>query len=380
MSQKKSYLYLGATALTLGAFAAIGLAPRLHAEAPKAGTEAAAAVPTLSVVEVQAAPGESGLSLPASLRAWQDTAIHARAAGYLKRYLVDLGDSVQAGQLLAEIETPDLDQDRIAARAQLAQAEAELALAKSTNDRYQELVRQGAVSKLEADQRATAVAAGEASVNSAKAQLGRLNELSGFKRVTAPFAGRITARNAEPGMLVSGSETLFRLADTRQLRVSVQVPQASAPGVTVGLPAQISLRELPGQVFSGTVSRSAGVLDSARTLTTEIRIDNHDGRLLAGASVDVSLKLPNAQPALLIPANALIVNGKGSQVARVQADSTLQLLPVRLGRDLGKQLEVLDGLSPGDRVVLNPPDTLRDGQTVVAQLHKSDPAKPAGKG
>lgn len=378
MSQKKSYLYLGATALTLAGFAAIGLAPRLHAEAPKAEA-AAAPVPTLSVVEVQAAPAEDGLSLPGTLRAWQDTAIHARAAGYLKRYLVDLGDAVQAGQLLAEIETPDLDQDRIAARAQLAQAEAELALAKSTNQRYQELVRQGAVSKLEADQRATALAAGEASVNSAKAQLGRLNELSGFKRVTAPFAGRITARNAEPGMLVSGSESLFRLADTRQLRVSVQVPQAAAPGVSVGLPARISLRELPGQVFSGTVSRSAGVLDAARTLTTEIRIDNHDGRLLAGASVDVSLQLPNAQPALLIPANALIVNGKGNQVASVQADSTLKLLPVRLGRDLGKQLEVLEGLSAGARVVLNPPDTLRDGQTVIAQAAKVEPTKPAAK-
>lgn len=378
MSQKKSYLYLGATALTLSAFAAIGLAPRLHADAGKPAAVAAEA-PTLSVVEVQAAPGESGLTLPGTLRAWQDTALHARAAGYLKRYLVDLGDTVQAGQLLAEIETPDLDQDRIAARAQLAQAEAELALAKSTNDRYQELVRQGAVSRLEADQRATAVAAGEASVNNAKAQLGRLNELSGFKRVTAPFAGRITARNAEPGMLVSGSEVLFQLAETRQLRVSVQVPQAVAPGVTAGLPAQISLRELPGQVFSGTVSRSAGVLDSARTLTTEIRIDNHDGRLLAGASVDVSLKLPNAQPALLIPANALIVNGKGNQVASVQADSTLKLLPVRLGRDLGKQLEVLEGLSAGARVVLNPPDTLRDGQTVIAQAAKTEPAKPAAK-
>jgi RND family efflux transporter MFP subunit len=378
MSQKKSYLYLGATALTLAGFAAIGLAPRLHADAGKPAAVAAEA-PTLSVVEVQAAPAESGLTLPGTLRAWQDTAIHARAAGYLKRYLVDLGDPVQAGQLLAEIETPDLDQDRIAARAQLAQAEAELALAKSTNDRYQELVRQGAVSKLEADQRATALAAGEASVNNAKAQLGRLNELSGFKRVTAPFAGRITARNAEPGMLVSGSESLFRLADTRQLRVSVQVPQAVAPGVTLGLPAQISLREQPGQLFSGTVSRSAGVLDAARTLTTEIRIDNQDGRLLAGASVDVSLKLPNAQPALLIPANALIVNGKGSQVASVQADSTLKLLPVRLGRDLGKQLEVLEGLSAGARVVLNPPDTLRDGQTVIAQAAKAEPAKPAAK-
>lgn len=377
MSQSKPLLFLGATALILVAFGVIGLAPRLHAEAAPSPTAEGGRVPLLNVAPVQAAAGETRLVLPGTLRAWQDTAIHARAAGYLKRYQVDLGDEVRAGQLLAEIDTPDLDQDLIAARARLAEAEAGLALANSTNARYQELVRQGAVSKLEADQRATAVAAGEATVHSARAQLTRLRELSGFKRVTAPFDGRITARNAEPGMLVSGSEPLFRLAETRQLRVSVQVPQSAAAGVAPGLAAEIRLREQPGVLRTGLVSRTAGVLDTARTLTTEIRIDNPDNALLAGASVDVTLSLPNARPALLIPANALIVSGQGTQVALVGDDHRLKLTAVRLGRDLGKQLEVLEGLRVGDRVVLNPPDTLHDGQTVQLAQAVAPSAAPA---
>lgn len=374
MSQSKPLLFLGATALILVAFGAIGLAPRLHAGAAPSSAAEGGRVPVLNVAPVQPADGETRLVLPATLRAWQDTAIHARADGYLKRYWVDLGDEVRAGQLLAEVDTPDLDQDLIAARAQLAQAEAELALARNTNARYQELVRQGAVSKLEADQRATAVAAGEAAVNNARAQLSRLGELAGFKRVTAPFDGRITARHAEPGMLVSGSETLFRLAETRQLRVSVQIPQSAVVGVAPGLAAEIRLREQPGVLRTGEVTRTAGVLDAARTLTTEIRIDNPDNALLAGASVDVTLRLPNARPALMIPANALIVSGQGTQVALVGDDGRLKLATVRLGRDLGRQLEVLEGLSAGDRVVLNPPDTLRDGQTV--QLAQASPAPP----
>lgn len=378
MSNSKPLMLFGASALLLAGFVAAGLAPRLHAGAAPASN--AVAVPTLRVTAVQPASGENQLVLPGTLRPWQETAIHARASGYLRRYLVDLGDEVREGQLLAEIDTPELDQDIAAARAQLAQAEAELALAKSTNDRYQELVKRGAISKLEADQRSTALASGEARVRSVRAQLTRLGELSSFRRVTAPFAGRIVARSAEPGMLVAGSEALFRLADTRQLRVSVQVPQSAARGVQPGLEATVRQRELPDRSFAGSVARTAGALDAARTLTTEVRIDNAEGQLLAGASVDVALKLANAQPALLIPANALIVNGHGTQVAVVGAGENVRLAVVRLGRDLGKQLEVLDGLASGDRIVLNPPDTLHEGQQVKVAQEEPAAAKPAAKG
>jgi len=376
-SKRTPMLLLGVTALALLAFTAIGLSTRLGAESDKPET-AAAEVPAsaseplrLSVADVIAASAETTLTLPGLLTPLQQTFIHPQASGYVKRYLVDLGDVVKAGQVLAEIDTPTLDQDLLAARARMAQAEAQLALAKANDERSRKMVEAGIVSQQRADADATAAQAAVADVGVAQASLRALSAQSGYKKVTAPFAGRITSRSAEIGQLVDGSAALFTLADTSQLRVTVQVPQSNMRGVSADLKAKVSLREYPGEHFEGVVSRTAGALDAARTLTTEVRLPNPDGRLLAGASVDVVLTVPNLAQAVLIPANALMVNSKGTQVAQVQGD-VLKLVPVRLGRDLGKQIEVIEGLKAGDKVGLSPPDTVADGQKVAVI-----PPKPA---
>jgi len=302
----------------------------------------------------------------------QQTFVHPQATGYVRRYLVDIGDAVSAGQTLAEIDTPTLDQQLLAARARLAQAESQAALAKLTDSRSRAMVQEGIVSQQRADADATAALAAEADVGVARATLRSLQAQVGYQQVKAPFAGRITQRSAEIGQLVDGSAALFTVADTRELRVTVQVPQSSMRGVAPGAPAVVSLREYPGEVFTGRISRSAGALDAARTLTTEVRLGNAEGRLLAGSAVDVSLTLPNVAKAVLIPANALIVSSKGTQVARLEAGQ-VKLTTVRLGRDLGKQIEVIEGLKLGDQVALSPPDTVQDGQKVA--IIEPKPAK-----
>ena len=367
MSKPTSALLLAATAVALIGFTAIGLVSRSGAAVPPSATPAvpASSEPLrLLVATATAGASDTTLTLPGLLAPWQQTQIHPQARGYVRRYLVDLGDAVKAGQLLAEIDTPTLDQELLAAQARVAQAEAQRALAHSNNERSQAMVAEGIVSQQRADADATALQAAVADLGVAQASLRALRAQTGYQKVTAPFAGRITQRRAEIGQLVDGSAPLFTLADTRQLRVTVQVPQSHMRGVASALPAQVSLREYPGETFAGTVSRTAGALDTARTLTTEITLPNTEGRLLAGASVDVALTLPNVARAVLIPANALIVGSQGTQVA-VVGDGKIKLTPVRVGRDLGKQIEVIEGLSAGTPVALSPPDTVRDGQQIA---------------
>lgn len=377
MPKRTPILLLAATAAVLVVFTLIGLGPRLgaatdkpmpevaeKAAAPLAGAKAPPPTLKLAVAEVTAAAADTTLTLPGLLTPVQQTVVHPQASGYVKRYLADLGDVVTAGQTLAEIDTPTLDQDLLASRARVAQAEAQLTLAQINDERSQKMVAQGIVSQQRADVDATAAQAAVADVGVARAALRGLQAQAGYKKVTAPFAGRITSRSAEIGQLVDGSAALFTLADTSTLRVTVQVPQANMRGVAADLKAQVSLREYPGEHFEGRVTRTAGALDAARTLTTEVRLPNTDGRLLAGASVDVVLTVPNLAQAVLIPANALIVNSKGTQVARVEGEA-VKLVAVRLGRDLGKQIEIIEGLKTGDRVALSPPDTVQDGQKLA---------------
>lgn len=372
MSKKKPFLLLAATAVVLVLFTLIGLGPRLGASTKKPAAvpegqtapELAAEPLKLSVAEVAAAPGETTLTLPGVLAPVQQTLIHPQAEGYVKRYLVDLGDTVSAGQTLAEIDTPTLDQNRLAAQARVTQARAQLALAESNDARSQKMVVEGIVSQQRADADATAAEAARADLGVAQASLRGLTAQTGYKKVTAPFAGRITQRSAEIGQLVDGSAALFTLADTSTLRVTVQVPQSNMRGVAAQLNAKVSVREYPGESFEGVVSRTAGALDAARTLTTEVRLPNAQGRLLAGSSVEVALTVPNLAGTVLIPANALIVNAKGTSVARVEGEA-IRLVPVRLGRDLGKQIEISEGLKIGDKVALSPPDTVQDGQKVA---------------
>lgn len=371
MNMKIRIVVLGTAAMALLALALAGLAPRLRAAAPPEAAEQRLetngepiVAPTVMVAAVQAAPAEVKLVLPGTLRAWQDTPLYARAQGYLRRLHVDLGDEVEAGQLLAEIDTPDLDQELAGMRAELARARAHLALAQSIGERTEALRAQGAVSKNEADQRATEVRTRQADLDLAQARVSRLEELTRFKRVRAPFAGRITQRPADPGVLVSETTQLFRVAETGRLRVQVQVPQSHIRAVAPGLVAKLALREYPDRNFDGRVTRTAGSLDAARTMTAEIELDNTVAGLPPGLYADVELTLANSAQTALIPANALIVNQRGTQVAQVADDNILALVPVRVGRDLGAQIEILEGVAIGSRLVTNPPDTLQDGARV----------------
>jgi len=375
---KTSTLVVAAAAVLLLAFTAIGLVPRLRADA-KAQVAGASNQHVVTVAEVQAAPADTTLTLPGTLRAWQDTPLYARSEGYLVRLHADLGDEVKAGQLLADIDTPDLDQDLAASRAQLAQARAQLALAQSTDARYQALVKQGAVSHLEADQQMTSVQARQADVDLGVARVQRLEELTRFKRVVAPFAGRITRRQAEPGVLVGPTTPLFQLASIDRLRVQVQVPQSHMRSVTPGLTAKLALREYPGETFEGRVTRTSGSVDTARTMTAEIEFDNSKFKLPPGLYAEVGFGVTQVTPVALIPGNALIVNQRGTQVAIVNSDGTLRVSRVRVGRDMGGRVEILEGLNIGSRVVTNPSDTLRDGDSVRVAEAISPPGTAAQK-
>jgi RND family efflux transporter MFP subunit len=361
---RNQIIVLAATVLMLLAFAAMGFASRSSVTPSAQAAPDHDDAPTVAVADVQPVASESQLLLPGTLRAWQDTPLYARAEGYLVRLHADLGDEVKAGQLLAEIDTPDLDQDLAAARAQAAQAEAQLGLATSSYARIRPLAEQRAASQLEADERATAVQARQADLDLARARVNRLEELSRYKRVTAPFAGRITRRQAEPGVLVGSGTQLFQLVAIERLRVHVQVPQSNTRSIAPGLTAKVTVREFPGETFEGRVTRTSGSLDNARTMTAEIELDNPGARLMPGLYAQVGFAARNMTNAILIPKNALIVDQRGTQVALLESNSTIRILPVRTGRDLGPQIEIIEGLSRGTRVVTNPPDTLQDGIAV----------------
>lgn len=345
-------------------FAFVGTAQRLTAARASPPVETSAA-PTVQVATATAAPSEHRLVLPGTLRAWQNTPLYARAEGYLTRLHADIGDEVRAGQVLAEVDTPELDRELAAARAQAAQSQARLALAESTDRRYRMLLAQRSVSELEADQAATAAQAGRADVDLARANVQRLEERARFKRVTAPFDGRITQRIAEPGVLVTPTTSLFQLAATDRLRVRIQVPQSHMRSVRPGLEAQLTVQEYPARIFTGRVTRTSGSLDEARTMTAEVELSNVEDHLMPGTYSQVSIVARAAVPTVLIPANALIVNHQGTQVVLVEPAGTVQLRAVRIGRNLGAQVEVLEGISAGARLILNPDDTLRSGARVT---------------
>jgi membrane fusion protein, multidrug efflux system len=337
------------------------------------------AVPTVIVVTPTPAKASPGLALPAEVKAFVEAPIYARASGYLKRWLVDLGTNVAAGQLLAEIDTPELTQELARSRAQLAQAEAALGLAKITAVRWADLVKTESVSEQEAAEKQSDLALKAATVEAARAEVHRWEELQSFARVTAPFAGTITARQTDVGQLInagSGRE-LFRLAQTGTLRVYVRVPQTAARGVTLGQQAELTLPELPGRIFPAQIVRTSGVMDAqSRTLLTELKVDNARGEILAGSYAQVRFPEAKMAAALTLPSNALLFRAEGPQVGVVLADGKVELRSVKLGRDFGSTLEILDGVEPSDRVILNPSDSLASGFSVrIAEAAKSGPSK-----
>lgn len=333
--------------------------------------------PTVVVARALAAPASGEIMLPGTIEAWQETLVNARTDGYVKRWHAEIGDTVQRGQLLLEIDAPEIDQALAAARASRAQATANLELARTTYERWKTLVARKTVPEQELDERRAGYEARKADLLAADAEVARLSELSGFKRVLAPFAGTVTRRNVEHGALIEAGSAdareLYRVADTTRLRIRVGVPQANLRAIRRDMPATVLVAEFPGRRFEGKVVRTAGAVDPAtRTLLTEVELPNDDGSLLPGLYAQVRFELPFAHETVLVPTNAVRIDARGAHVATVDDTQQVQLKQVDLGRNLGTQVEVLHGLAPATRVILNPTDLLKDGLPVLAR----EPAAP----
>jgi RND family efflux transporter MFP subunit len=325
------------------------------------------------------------LSLPGTLRGYVESPIAARASGYLRRWHKDIGTRVNKGDLLAEIDTPEIDQQltqAVAAREQMASS---LALAKSTMERWEALRKKDAVSQQELDERRSADTQARANLAAADANIERLRQLQGFKRVLAPFSGVITRRNVDVGDLIDAGggtgRTMFVLAQTDPLRVYVNVPQSYSQLVRSGQKVTVTQSEVVGQQFEGQVARTAASIDPAtRTMQIEVTLSNKDGTLLPGAYVQVLLPLQASQQ-MTIPTNALMIRGEGIRVALVDAENHIRLRPIKIGRNYGESVEVLEGVSAADQLVLNPSDSLNEGdQVALAPAAKTPVAKgPAAK-
>jgi RND family efflux transporter MFP subunit len=332
------------------------------------------------VAVIHPAPADSAgdIVLPGNVQAYLETPIYARTNGYLRRWYVDIGGRVKAGELLAEIDTPEIDQELRQAQAAELQAQANLDLAKSTADRWQNLLKSDGVSQQEVDQNVSAYHAREADLQAAKANVQRYKDLQSFQRVTAPFDGIVTARNVDVGALIANGNSvqLFRMAQTNVLRIYVQVPQSYSRSIVPGVEATLTIPEFPHGTFPGKVIRSAGAIDpTSRTLLTEVQIPNPTGQILPGAYATVHFKVTLVEPPLSIPPNTLLFRSQGPQVAVVTPQGTIHLQSVTMGRDLGTSLEVLDGVKATDNVVLNPPDSIAEGAEV--SVTQAAPPAPA---
>jgi RND family efflux transporter MFP subunit len=340
-------------------------------------------VPTVAVIHPVTEPIEEGLVLPGSMQAYVESPIYARTNGYLKKWYRDIGSRVQKGELLADIDTPEVDQQLIQAKADLETSQANLNLSNITATRFGDLIKTDSVSKQEVDNATGDLAAKQATVASAQANVHRLSELESFKHIYAPFSGVITRRNVDIGTLINAgnggsTQLLFTLAQTDPLRVYVSVPESAAPSIRPGLPAHLELTQYPGRKFQGKVVRSAEAIDpTSRTLLTEVDVPNKSGELLPGGYAQVHLDVQVASARLQVPVNALLFRAEGLRAVVVGADHKLHLQQLTIGRDYGVSLEVLQGLQGGDWIVLNPADSLEDGQQVNVKEVSVKPASPA---
>jgi RND family efflux transporter MFP subunit len=326
------------------------------------------AVATVTVVHPIAEKPDEELVLPATLQAYEESPIHARTSGYLLRWYKDIGSRVNKGDLLAEIDTPEVDQELSQARANRQQVVAQRDIAKISADRWQNLRKTDSVSEQEADTQSSAYQQAVANLASADANVRRLEQLESFKHVYAPFFGVLVKRNVDPGALInagSGGVELFILAKVDPVRVFTNVPQAYSPAIKNGMPAYLTLQEIPGEKFKGTVARTAEAIDPAtRTLLTEVDVPNKDSRLLRGSFGEVHFSPKINAERVTVPVNAMLFREEGARVAVVGTDSKVQLRPITIGRDYGTTLEILGGLNLEDRIIINPADSLEDGQKV----------------
>ncbi len=330
----------------------------------------AVSIPTVAVVQPQAEPGNDELVLPGNLQAFEESPIFARTNGYLLRWYKDIGSKIQKGELLAAIDSPEVDQELSQARASREQVKSALELAKISADRWANLRKSDSVSQQEADQQASGYQQAKANLAAADANVRRLEQLESFKNVYAPFSGVLTKRNVDPGALINSGagvagKELFDIARVDPLRVYVSVPQAYAPSMKAGMKANVTLQEFPGQKFVGTVARTADAIDPAtRTLNTEVDVPNKDGKLLPGSFGEVHFATGTSVPRITIPVNAMLFRAEGPRVAVVDKDSKVHLRPISIGRDFGATLEILGGLEVSDRIIINPADSLEEGQQV----------------
>jgi RND family efflux transporter MFP subunit len=359
--------WVAATIIVGGVALTVGIIPRLHARHQLTSEMRDLAIATVNVVSPVTQKPTSMLTLPAEIRPQMEAPIFARANGYLKNFRVDIGSKVAAGDLLAEIDMPELDQEIQSAAAELKRAEAGLDLAKTTAARWSDLRKTDSVSEQEFAEKNADLALKSATADAARANLGRLEQLKNFSRVTAPFAGTITARNADVGDLVSAnsSRELFHLAAMDKLRVFVNVPQNLAAKVTVGSTAELIPTESRSTKFTAKVVRAAGAISAAsRTMLTELEVDNSRGQILAGSYAQVVFNELDRDMPLVVPSNTMIYRADGAQVALVTPENKIELRHVETGRDFGRTIEVLNGVTPQDKVIINPADAIANGQTV----------------
>jgi RND family efflux transporter MFP subunit len=338
---------------------------------------------TVATVNPQPLSGLSDLILPGNLQANYEAPIYARTSGYLKRWLVDIGTQVKAGQLLGEIEAPEVDSQLRQAEADLVTAQANQRIAAVTAERWRNLRTSDSVSKQEADEKISLAASNDAQVQAARANVQRLRELSGFEKIIAPFDGVVTARNTDIGQLiVAGNNTgpeLFRVADTRRLRLYVRVPQTYAAMMQPGLTAELVFPDQPGKTYTAQLASTSSAIDqSTRTLLAQLSVDNENNELLPGAYSEVHFKLPAGatSEAFKLPANVLLFRGDGMHVATVSEKGQVVMKPVTIGRDYGSDIEIIQGLRADDKVILSPPDSLTEGVGVhVAPAPRGEVAK-----
>jgi RND family efflux transporter MFP subunit len=357
--------------LIVAAIVIAGIVPRLKARAALRTETRSIAVPTVSVIHPKRGAPQEEIVLPGNMQAFTDSPIYARTNGYLKKWYVDIGAHVKAGQLLADIDTPEVDQQLEQTRANLNTAQANYRLSEITANRYQDLMNTDSVAKQDVDNAIGDFNAKAAMVASAEYQVKYLEQLESFKRIYAPFDGIITARNTDIGQLIdSGSsggvaKELFHIAATKTLRVYINVPQQYSQSAKPGLTADLTLAEFPGRRFKGKLVRTADSIDLAtRTLLVEVDVDNSTGELLPGAYTQVHLKLPNEISVYILPVTALIFRGQGLQIATVQNGNTVGLLSVLPGRDFGSEIEIVSGLSGDESVITSPPDSIVSGEAV----------------
>jgi RND family efflux transporter MFP subunit len=367
---RKALTLVGIAVLVLLAAGGLTLLSRMSHERALANETERETVPTVAVTNPVSEKPDEDLVLPGSLQAYEDSPIYARTNGYLVRWYKDIGSRVTKGELLANIDTPEVDQELNQTRAARQQIVAQMELAKITSDRWQNLLKTDSVSAQEVDQNTSGYKQAQANLAAADANVRRLEQLEGFKQVYAPFTGVLTRRNVDPGALINAGaqaagRELFDIARVDPLRVYTSVPQAYAPFIRVGAKTFVTLQEFPGQKFVAIVVRTAEAIDpTTRTLLTEVDVPNTDGRLLPGSFGEVHFAVGNGVNKVTIPVNTMLFRAEGPRVAVVGPDSKVQLRPINIGRDYGTTLEILGGVSPADRIVVNPADSLEDGQPV----------------